>query len=198
MAEFLMKPKIDFAFKEIMMDEKARTGFLAAVLKLQPEGIKETQILNTSLRKEHEDDKQGILDVRLLLNSDQEVDIEIQLSELAVWADRSLFYLAKMFTGQIKPGQGYRVFKKCVGISILDFILFKDPSPGQGGGAMQGTQGSIPASISGRTPAISFTPTRWSSTSSSCQSSQRNSGKTAAASSFGLSSSTQRARRNST
>jgi len=36
MDEFLMKPKIDFAFKEIMMNEKARTGFLAAVLHLNP------------------------------------------------------------------------------------------------------------------------------------------------------------------
>lgn len=39
MAEFLMKPKIDFAFKEIMMDEKARVGFLSAVLKLNPADI---------------------------------------------------------------------------------------------------------------------------------------------------------------
>ena len=61
MSEFLMKPKIDFAFKEIMMDEKARVGFLSAVLRIQPEEIKETQILNTSLRKEHADDKHGIL-----------------------------------------------------------------------------------------------------------------------------------------
>lgn len=76
MQEFLMKPKIDFAFKEIMTDEKARTGFLAAVLKINPEDIKETQILNTNLRKGHEDDKQGILDVRLLLNNDSEIDID--------------------------------------------------------------------------------------------------------------------------
>ena len=124
MADFLMKPKIDFAFKEIMMDEKARIGFLSAVLKIKPEEIKETQILNTNLRKEHEDDKQGILDVRLLMNNDAEIDIEIQLSELKVWADRSLFYLAKMFTDQIKPGESYRVFKKCVSISILNFTLF--------------------------------------------------------------------------
>ena len=26
MADFLMKPKIDYAFKEIMMDEQARAG----------------------------------------------------------------------------------------------------------------------------------------------------------------------------
>ena len=122
---FLMKPKIDFAFKEIMEDEKARTGFLAAVLGIRPESIKETRILNTNLRREHEDDKQGILDVRLLMDNNSEIDIEIQLSELKVWADRSLFYLAKMFTEQIKPGDSYRVFKKCVSISILDFILFQ-------------------------------------------------------------------------
>ena len=124
MDNFLMKPKIDFAFKEIMMDEKARIGFLSAVLKIRPEDIRETQLLNTSLRKEHEDDKQGILDVRLFMNSDREINIEIQLSELKVWADRSLFYLAKMFTDQIKPGDSYRVFKKCVSISILNFTLF--------------------------------------------------------------------------
>ena len=125
MDDFLMKPKIDFAFKEIMIDEKARTGFLAAVLKIDPESIQETRILNTNLRREHEDDKQGILDVRLLMDNDSEIDIEIQLSELTVWADRSLFYLSKMFTEQIRPGESYRVFKKCVGISILDFILFR-------------------------------------------------------------------------
>jgi len=53
-----------------------------------------------------------------------EIDIEIQLSELKVWADRALFYLAKMYAEQIKPGQTYNIFKKCVSISILNFILF--------------------------------------------------------------------------
>ena len=53
MPNFLMKPKIDFAFKEIMMN---------------PNDIRETRILNTNLRKLHEDDKQGILDVRILIS----------------------------------------------------------------------------------------------------------------------------------
>lgn len=126
MDNFLMKPKIDFAFKEIMNDEKARTGFLAAVLHIDPADIKETHILNPYLRQKHEDDKLGILDVRILMNDDTEIDTEIQLSELKVWADRSLFYAAKMYTEQIEPGQKYNVFKKCVSISILDFILFEN------------------------------------------------------------------------
>ena len=125
MAQFLMKPKIDFAFKEIMMDGKARIGFLAAVLHLDPENIKETRILNPYLRKVHEDDKLGILDVCILMNNDAVIDVEIQLSELLVWPDRSLFYASKMYTDQIEQGQKYDVLKKCVSISILDFTLFK-------------------------------------------------------------------------
>ena len=126
MSEFLMKPKIDFAFKEIMMNEKARIGFLSTMLKLNPKDIKSSQILNTNLRKIHEDEKQGILDVRILMNNNTEIDIEIQLAPLSVWADRSLFYISKMYTEQISSGQDYSVFKKCVNISILDFVLFPE------------------------------------------------------------------------
>lgn len=126
MSDFLMKPKIDFAFKEIMANENARLGFLSAILKLNPKDIKETQLLNTNLRKIHENDKQGILDVRILMNNNVEIDIEIQLSELKVWADRSLFYLSKMYVEQIEQGQKYNIFKRCVSISILDFTLFND------------------------------------------------------------------------
>ena len=125
MTEFLMKPKVDYAFKEIMMDEKARIGFLSAILKLDPEGIKETQILNTNLRKQTEKEKLGILDVRILLDNNTEIDIEIQLAAMNIWADRALFYLAKMYTEQISAGEDYTVFKKCVSISILDFKLFE-------------------------------------------------------------------------
>ena len=57
MDEFLMRPKVDFAFKEIMMNETARVGFLSAMLSLNPKDIKSTQILNTNLRKQHMEDK---------------------------------------------------------------------------------------------------------------------------------------------
>lgn len=126
MEDFIMKPKVDMAFKEIMMDEKARIGFLSAMLKIRPEDIKETRILNTNLRKGHENEKQGILDVRILMNDAVEINVEIQLTRLKVWANRALFYLAKMYTDQISPKQNYGVFKKCVSISILDFKLFPE------------------------------------------------------------------------
>ena len=126
MEEFLMKPKIDFAFKEIMEDETARKGFLAAVLGLKPEDITSAKIQNTNLRKIHAVDKQGILDVNILLNDNTEINIEIQLTESKVWPDRSLFYLSKKYVSQLKEGDPYTIFKRCVAINILDFKLFKD------------------------------------------------------------------------
>ncbi len=118
-----MRPKVDFAFKEIMMNEKARIGFLSTMLSLNPEDIQETQILNTNLRKQHEEDKQGILDVRVLMNNMVEIDIEIQLSELEVWAERSLFYLSKMYIEQIEAGDSYDVLfcsrTKCLSVVFL-------------------------------------------------------------------------------
>ncbi len=122
----LMKPKIDFAFKEIMMDNEVRKGFLSAVLKIKPEDIKETNILNTYLRKKHKNDKFGILDVRILMNDDTEIDVEIQLMVFKAWTSRTLFYVSKMVTEQIEEGEDYSEIKKCVSISILDFKLFDD------------------------------------------------------------------------
>ena len=94
-------------------------------MKLNPEDIQDTKILNTNLCKLHEDEKLGILDVRILMNNNTEIDIEIQLAAMNIWADRALFYLAKMYTEQISAGEDYTLFKKCVSISILDFKLFE-------------------------------------------------------------------------
>ena len=124
MSEFLMKPKVDFAFKQVMRNENARLGFLSAMLRMPPEDIRETRLLDTHLNKLHKDDKLGILDVRVCLNSDAEIDIEIQLAPFPAWTKRALFYLSKMYASQLKEGEEYHRMKKCISISILDFALF--------------------------------------------------------------------------
>jgi len=123
---FLMKPKVDYAFKEIMMNDEARRGFISAVLGIDPDDIRETRILNTALRQEHADEKLGILDVRVLMNDDTEIDIEINIAYMAFWGSRVVFYESKMVSGQLHPGDKYSQLKKCISISILDFKLFKN------------------------------------------------------------------------
>ena len=121
-----MKPKVDFAFKELMADKIVRIGFIAAVLAVPAGNIRSAVILNVELQRTHPEDKPGILDVRVCLNDETEIDIEIQINPLSLWADRSLFYLSKMYAAQISIGDSYRLLKKCISISILDFRLFAD------------------------------------------------------------------------
>lgn len=44
--DFIMSPKVDFAFKEIMFSDKVRKGFLSAVLEIPVSEIRETVLKN--------------------------------------------------------------------------------------------------------------------------------------------------------
>ena len=123
--DFIMSPKVDFAFKEIMNNEKVRKGFLSAVLEIPVESIKSTVLKNTNLPRIHEDEKQSILDVYLTLNNNTEIDIEIQLAYMKSWAERSTFYLSKMVSEQKNINLSYSNLKKCVAINLLDFNYIK-------------------------------------------------------------------------
>ena len=124
--QFLMKPKVDFCFKELMEDEEVRNAFLAAVLGINLEEINESKILPSHLCQKDKDDKLGILAVRVLLNNREQIDIEIQVTFSEYWAERTLFYLGKMFTDQLKPGENYQKLEKCIHIGILNFTMFDD------------------------------------------------------------------------
>ena len=126
MSEFIMKPKVDFCFKELMEEPEVRRGFISAVLGLRPEEIIQTTLLPTHLRKESQEEKLGILDVRVLLNGDIQINMEMQVAPFELWAERSLFYLGKMYIDQIKEGEDYDVLKKCIHIGILDFVMFQE------------------------------------------------------------------------
>ncbi len=126
MEEQLMSLKVDFAFKEIMQNEKVRKGFISAVLQIPVEDIISTTILNTYLRQEHKDDKLGILDIRVNLNGNTEIDIEMQVVPFNYWTERALFYTSKMYIENIELGKKYSMLKKVISISILNFNLLKE------------------------------------------------------------------------
>ena len=88
-------------------------------------------------------------------NSGQ-VDVEMQVAAYEYWAERTLFYLSKMFTEQIHEGEGYDVLEKCIHIGILDFEIFEDTD--------------IPGFTYGRTAGISSTVTSWNCMYWNCRS----------------------------
>lgn len=126
MEQQLMSLKVDFAFKELMNNEKVRKGFISAVLDIPVSTIISTTILNTYLRKEHQEDKLGILDVRVELNGNIEIDIEMQVVPFKHWIERTLFYNSKMYVETIEAGKKYSTLKKVINISILNFNLLEE------------------------------------------------------------------------
>lgn len=124
--EFLMSPKVDFCFKELMQNEKVRRGIIAALLGKSPEDIENTELLPTILRQEYPDDKYGILDVLVNMKDGTRIDFEMQVLPFEFWTQRLLFYWSKMYVDQIKKGDSYEVLKRCIHVSILDFAHFLD------------------------------------------------------------------------
>lgn len=78
--------------------------------------------------KQYFKQKQGILDVVVELNNDSRIDIELQINVLDHWDKRSLFYLSKLFIGDLRRGEDYEKLKRCVGISVLGFNLDERPA----------------------------------------------------------------------
>lgn len=114
-------PKSDIAFKELMRCEEVRRQFISDVLGILPEEIKSVRLENTFLGRRSRKEKECILDVRILLNDNSKINVELQIRRLAYWDKRSLFYLSKMYTEDLFTGQRYDRLKKCIVISILDF-----------------------------------------------------------------------------
>ena len=105
---FIMLPTVDICFKNLMENPEVRRGFIAALLKVQPEEIEESTLL----------------DILVQLEDGTQIDMEMQVAYYEYWDARVLFYLSKVFTGQLKKGDPYDRLKKCIHVSILDFIQF--------------------------------------------------------------------------
>ena len=121
-----LKVKNDFIFQKIFGQNEHKEiliGFLNAVLALEGEQkLTDIEIIeNTRLKKDHIDDKLGVLDIRAKAVTGEQFNIEIQLVNQYNMDQRTLFYWSKLFGGQLKEGQPFQSLKKTITINILDF-----------------------------------------------------------------------------
>ena len=122
----IISPKMDFAFRELMEDDEVRRYFICDALNMSVEQVKETRLGNSFLRRRRQKMKQGILDVKVLLQDGTRINLEMQLRRQKFWEKRSLYYLAKMYADILLVGEHFERLRRCVGISILDFNLTED------------------------------------------------------------------------
>lgn len=77
--DFIMSPMVDVCFVNLMRNPIVRKGFCAAILRISPDMIDETEFLPRYLEQEYADDKLGILDVRVRLADGSQINAEMQV-----------------------------------------------------------------------------------------------------------------------
>lgn len=95
---------------------------MSALLGIPKNQIKELRILNPIILGETIDNKTCILDLHLRLNNNELINIEMQVSDLGNWPERSITYLGRTFD-QTQSGGDYSNISTTMHIGILDFNL---------------------------------------------------------------------------
>ncbi len=115
----------DFAFRRVFHNKKALTGLLAALPDIPTEEIVDLEFLDPFQQGDYTADKEGILDVKVHLNHERKINIELQVRQQSYWKERSLFYLSRMYTSDLTSGTEYSALEPCIHISILTFDVLE-------------------------------------------------------------------------
>ncbi len=116
----------DYMFRAILQkDKQVLTALIGALLHLEKENIHEVTITNPIELGTAIADKDFILDIRVNLNNEQLIDLEMQMSNEYNWPERSISYATRSFD-QLNTGEQYNEVLPVHSIGFLNFTLFHD------------------------------------------------------------------------
>ena len=123
-----LKMKSDIMFKAFYgrkENEEFLQDFLEAVLE---EKIKIKKVMHdVMLEQLAKEQKFGILDLGVELESGEFINVEIQIKNYKNIEKRTTFYACKKLIEQLGPGEDYRQLKPTIIIAILDYSFIKLP-----------------------------------------------------------------------
>ena len=109
----------DMMFHCVMNRSNASLKGLVCALKgLNPKDVKDVVLLNP-IDYKRIDLKVIVLDVKVILNNNEIMDIELQLYDMPDWEERSLLYLCRSFDN-INAGDEYRKLKPTTFVAIMN------------------------------------------------------------------------------
>jgi len=116
----------DYMFRAILQtNELVLKGLISALLHIPFDEIYSVRIENPIELGQAIESKDFILDIRVMLNNNTLINLEMQVGNEHNWTDRSLIYLCRSFDNLYK-GQTYETVLPAIHIGILDFELFPD------------------------------------------------------------------------
>ena len=122
----ILPPTNDWIFKLIFGDRR-NSSILVAMLRSfldLPDEEFELVFMDTSLKPETEEDKLGILDIKVKTATGKIIDIEIQVNPARSIGKRLSFYKSKLIVEQIGKGEHYSAIAKVICVCITDYGLF--------------------------------------------------------------------------
>ena len=131
--EYNYNPLNDVLFKFIFGKEERKQitiDFLNAVLNPSlGHMIQDLQFSNTEMSPEHDHDKLTRLDVACILDSGEQVDVEVQVANEKNMSRRTLYYWAQMYLMSLPAGKTYRNLKPCITINLVNFSFLPQEDP---------------------------------------------------------------------
>jgi predicted transposase/invertase (TIGR01784 family) len=123
----LLDPKNDYVFKRLFAQRIDLLTDLVNLVRGEAEPLKLTEVLNPHILPEDITGKQIVLDVRALDSRGRSIDVEVQVRAQRDYSARALYYLARSLVDQIGESEAYGRLRSVIGVSILDFQLFREP-----------------------------------------------------------------------
>lgn len=78
---------------------------------------------------EHDHDKLTRLDVACVLDSGEQVDVEVQVTNEKNMSRRTLYYWAQMYLMSLPTGKTYRNLKPRITINLVNFSFLPQEAP---------------------------------------------------------------------
>ena len=121
----LLEAKNDVVFKTLFSRStpKITKAMLEAMLNTKINKLELDK--STDLLNDNEEDKNGRLDLRAIIDGNVECDIEVQLETHKNMAERFVYYWAKMYAANLRVGHSYSDLRKTICIVILDDVFQK-------------------------------------------------------------------------
>lgn len=124
-----INPKTDYAFKKIFGSSESKDiliSFLNAMIYDGNPTIEDLEIIDPNLPPRVEGLKDSSLDVKAKLTDGTLVIIEMQVLNVESFGQRILYNAAKTYAFQLQKGEGYRMLKPVIALTITDFEMFKN------------------------------------------------------------------------